>query len=260
MHIFFRRDSSCISKPCSLYLHRHNSAFMLQECQRSCFVCYEEMNQFGVDQRLPHKDDKYYNATKEVIENSIAYVRDIWARREETRAFNFKCRNMNADCSIWAATDGCDDDDSEDDEDSEDDDEDRTMSTQCAPACNTCHLLDRALECPMGEDNDPIWKPGDLNRLFEEIVDDMSGLGEYKKYNPIAISRPELKIDGTPSGADVDGPWVVLLDNFITDEEAEALIEAGRTSGYERSADIGVENPDGSHEDDVSDGRTSHNA
>lgn len=112
----------------------------------------------------------------------------------------------------------------------------------------------------MGEDNDPIWKPGDLNRLFEEIVDNTSGLGEYTKYNPIALSRPALKQDGTPSGVDEDGPWIVLLDDFITDEEAGALIEAGKKVGYERSSDVGVENPDGTHEDEVSDGRTSHNA
>ena len=227
---------------------------MLEECQRSCLVCYEETNQFGVDQRLPPNDDEYYAATKEVIENSVAYVRDIWARREDTRAFNFKCRNMEADCSIWAARGRCDDDESEDDSDG------LSMATQCAPACQTCHLLDRALECPMGEDNDPIWKPGDLNRLFEEIVDNTSGLGEYTKYNPIALSRPALKQDGTPSGVDEDGPWIVLLDDFITDEEAGALIEAGKKVGYERSSDVGVENPDGTHEDEVSDGRTSHNA
>lgn len=51
-----------------------------------------------------------------------------------------------------------------------------------------------------------------------------------------------------------------MLENFITDEEADALIAAGHKKGYARSSDVGVENPDGTHDDEVSDGRTSTNS
>ena len=96
---------------------------------------------------------------------------------------------------------------------------------------------------------------------MENIVDNANGSGEHKKYNPIALSRPYLKADGTAApGAKGDGFWVVLLENFISDKEADALIAAGHKKGYERSSDVGVENPDGTHEEEVSDGRTSTNS
>ena len=143
------------------------------------------------------------------------------------------------------------------------------MVTNCAPACQSCDQLDIRHRCPIEPGNDCIWQPGDLNTLMENIVDNADGSGEYLKYNPIAISRPKLKRDGTLA-PDVscgygkclkkhNGPWVVLLENFLSAEEADRLVEIGKEQGYERSADVGKEKPDGSHDAKVSDSRTSHN-
>jgi prolyl 4-hydroxylase len=133
------------------------------------------------------------------------------------------------------------------------------MQLNCAPACQTCDQLDIRNRCPVEPDNVCIWKPGDLNTLFENIVDNTNESGEYLKYNPMALSRPKLKRDGSESGAEKDGPWIVLLDNFLSEDEADRLIEIGKKQGYERSADVGKEKPDGSHESLVSESRTSHN-
>jgi prolyl 4-hydroxylase len=79
-------------------------------------------------------------------------------------------------------------------------------------------------------------------------------------YNPKALSRPKVTRNGTEvESVEHDGPWVVLLENFVTEEEADRLVELGKDQGYERSADVGKENPDGSHDSLVSDSRTSHN-
>jgi prolyl 4-hydroxylase len=134
------------------------------------------------------------------------------------------------------------------------------MQTNCAPACMTCDQLDIKHRCPILEGNDAIWSPGDLNTLMENIVDDANGTGEYKKYNPKAVSRPKWKKDGTQApGVNKDGPWIVLLEGFVSDEEADRLVYIGKEQGYERSADVGKEKPDGSHESSVSESRTSHN-
>jgi len=53
---------------------------------------------------------------------------------------------------------------------------------------------------------------------------------------------------------------VLTLDNFITDEEADRLIELGDVEGYERSMDVGDIQLDGTASDVVSAGRTSSNA
>ena len=134
------------------------------------------------------------------------------------------------------------------------------MQLKCAPACSSCDKMDICNRCPIEPGNEVIWKAGDLNTLMERIVDDADGSGDYKRYNPTALSRPILKRDGSPApGVEKDGPWVVVLENFVTAEEADRLVEIGKSQGYDRSADVGKEKPDGSHESKVSDSRTSHN-
>lgn len=133
------------------------------------------------------------------------------------------------------------------------------MQLNCAPACESCDQLDIRHRCPIEPENVCIWKPGDLNTLFENIADNADGSGEYLKYTPKALSRPKTKKDGSAADVEKDGPWIVLLDNFLSEEEADRLIEIGKRQGYERSADVGKEKPDGSHEALVSESRTSHN-
>jgi prolyl 4-hydroxylase len=53
---------------------------------------------------------------------------------------------------------------------------------------------------------------------------------------------------------------VITFDNFITDEECEAMIQHGYKSGYNRSADVGALKVDGTHEPLMSERRTSENA
>ena len=228
----------------------YNPNFMLKECRRSCFQCYEDSTQFGVEQALPGEEgDEDYEATVELIHNTSKYMKEMWSN-EEHNYYNYKCKNMEEDCSFWAATgDEC--------ESNLD-----YMMKNCAPACQVCHLLDIRLRCPIKPGNEAVFKPGDLNKLFENIVDNADGKGEYLKYNPKALSRPKLKRDGTPAPESdaIDGPWIVVFENFISQVEADALIAAGAKEGYERSQDVGAENPDGSHEDEINDGRTSENA
>jgi prolyl 4-hydroxylase len=91
---------------------------------------------------------------------------------------------------------------------------------------------------------DAFAKPGDVNKLFEKITTEQ----KYQKYEPVILSRPP------------EGPWLVMFENAITDEEAERLIELGGELGYERSADVGDKLEDGTYSKLVNSGRTSTNA
>jgi prolyl 4-hydroxylase len=71
---------------------------------------------------------------------------------------------------------------------------------------------------------------------------------EYQHYEPVVVSQPP------------EGPWMIVFENVISDEEAERLIELGGLQGYERSADVGPEKLDGTFEQNVNSGRTSTNA
>jgi hypothetical protein len=63
--------------------------------------------------------------------------------------------------------------------------------------------------------------PGDLNKFFERIVAD-------EQYDTNVLSSPDT----------TNGPWVVTIDDFISHEETQVLIEMGAQLGYERSEDV----------------------
>lgn len=99
--------------------------------------------------------------------------------------------------------------------------------------------------CPLDPDAVDVWtQPGDLSRNFERIVNDP----DFEKYEPTILSKPP------------NGPWMLQLENFLSDEEAERLIELGHEQTYERSADVGERQADGTYTKKVYGGRTSTNA
>lgn len=118
------------------------------------------------------------------------------------------------------------------------------MIVNCPTACKSCELLDPKKRCAFDRLNisaEHIWAPGDLNAMFERILDD------HQVYAPTVLSRPP------------EGPWLIHFENFLTDEEAEKLIEWGNTLGFERSTDSGPKNKRGEQMKKVSLARTSSN-
>lgn len=130
------------------------------------------------------------------------------------------------------------------------------MIVHCCKSCdeelNAAELIDPNVRCTKERLNmtQPIWQPGDLNKLFESWVNDEA----FAQYDPQVLSSPGAKFGG------IDGPWVVTFDNFFDETEANALIEGGRMAGFERSTDQGKMNALGEREKVVSTTRTSSNA
>jgi len=221
-----------------------NPSYMNKSCRYSCKICHDGTNKFGIAQRT-HSDAN----TISRITQSIEYMELVY-NEELYQKVRHGCKNLHEDCSLWASVGECTKNPG-------------YMELNCAPACMCCDKLDINARCPILPDNPIIWKAGDLNTLMERIVDDADGTGEYQRYNPQALSRPKLKRDGTvsPSGSisEKDGPWVVLLENFVSSEEADRLVELGKQQGYERSAGVGKPKHDGTHDATVDYSRTSHN-
>ena len=179
-----------------------------------------------------------------------------------------RCKNRHVECTYWAHLGECDANP-------------QYMLTNCAPVCNTCHLLDFKRRCPIGPDVVDAMKQGDLNKMFERIVnheillnstsiikggsleqgDQAVDNTEEMKYDVTILSRPSFPEGVNEENADYQiGPWVITLDNFIKSEECDKLIELGGNSGYERSEDVGKELFDGSFDSVQSKSRTSSNA
>jgi hypothetical protein len=122
------------------------------------------------------------------------------------------------------------------------------MNANCSPFCETCLLLDYDHRCPSldHQEKSPlnaVSQPGDLNKLFERIVHDK---GFKKLYQPQVLSRPMLLSSGSSNNDDnsssssilPDGPWIVVLDNFLTDEECQSVIQHGTEKGYQVSTSL----------------------
>lgn len=191
-------------------------------------------NAFGVGQKL-HKDDaSLARLVEERLPDSIEYMKKV--RSDE-------CLNKVPDCTLWAARGECEANAA-------------YMTRNCAPACMSCDHVGDISERPPQQA--PLWAPGDLNKFFEEVADNPDGRGEYyRRFKPRALSRPTRKSDGTsvPDGDHEDGPWVVVLEDFLTDEEADRLVQVGHEQGYERST-IAIRP---GHDGDLNEGRTSGN-
>jgi prolyl 4-hydroxylase len=131
------------------------------------------------------------------------------------------------------------------------------MQINCAPVCQSCQMLSVETRCPVDPDAPLAWKPGDVHRFFSDFTSNP----DVQKYEPRVLARPNYADGDTEETADYQlGPWVVILDNFISDEEADRLIELGALEGYERSSDVGKMRFDGTFENNVNNGRTSENA
>lgn len=132
------------------------------------------------------------------------------------------------------------------------------MRLQCAPICQTCDLLHIETRCPIDPDAVDVWKSGDLNRMFERIVQDPN----YQTLKPVVLSRPDYAPGDSPETASyaVGGIWVLQFDQAFSDEETDRLIDLGHGRGYERSADVGSEKADGTFDSLINSGRTSTNA
>mmetsp|Transcript_18858 Transcript_18858/g.18977 ORF Transcript_18858/g.18977 Transcript_18858/m.18977 type:complete len:395 (-) Transcript_18858:129-1313(-) len=115
------------------------------------------------------------------------------------------------------------------------------MIMNCPQSCNACHLRDPKVRCThkfLNVSHDPIFRMGDLEAMFQRIVREYSS-----KYKVNVLSK---------------SPWVVTFDDFMTDEECDALINT--VDEWERSTDTGETNALGETGRVLSSGRTSSNA
>ena len=147
------------------------------------------------------------------------------------------------------------------------------MRIHCAPACFSCQDIFFEHRCPMPNmtviQNLNAWQSGDLNRMFERIVSLYENVsvetanGESKDIEYLPEQSLPLTVLSHP-GVDVNGiaaPWVVQIENFVSPDECDTLIQLGSQQGYKRSTGLNVtQNADGTYGNIVEDVRTSSNA
>ncbi len=88
------------------------------------------------------------------------------------------------------------------------------MRVRCAPMCQSCQDLTLESRCPLDPNEPDAWGPGDLNRLFERWISEPN------------LSNYSMQVLSSPA---TDGPWVITLEDFVTEQEAKRLIDLGES-------------------------------
>lgn len=169
-----------------------------------------------------------------MLAQTLEYLHTVVYADPKYENVRSSCKNNHPQCAYWASIGECNANE-------------RFMKHECAPSCESCGLLDYSIRCQWDPQAPPSVGPGDLDKMFERITTDPT----WQKYNPTILSQPS-------SDAEKDGPWVVLLDNFVSEKESEMLIDAGGVRGYDRSeGGSHVDDETGVYHSAVSDYRTS---
>lgn len=202
----------------------------------SFFRCLflNRVSKYGVPQHIPNYRA---NEVKEIISQTISYMEQV-ATDERYNPVRDDCKNKETMCSEWALDDGCDANP-------------LYMKEHCAPACKSCDfIIERKEICGLAPDSslDAI-KPGGMTKLFEDMI----YAGNRMGFDPKVLSRPlkmyndtsENKSDKTAASSCekdltnpcdmADGPWVITLENFLSDQEISSLLDWGEAMNYERS-------------------------
>lgn len=217
-------------------------------------------NHYGIAQSNS-EDQENYEEIRDLLAKMENYMQNEIRDNPDLRYLLPRCKNRHAECAFWAHIGECDANPS-------------YMLTNCAPVCNTCHLLDFKTRCPIKPGVEDALKSGDLHKMFERIVDERNfgnvsstvltdkGVDlDGSSFEINVLSRPEYANGDTKETADYKiGPWVITIDNFVHEKECEKLIELGGLEGYERSEDVGKELFDGTYDSVQSTSRTSFNA
>lgn len=210
-----------------------NFDIMQQRCPKTCLLC--DAHNDTTARNIYSDQDQVLTTPEqwEYLQQVNQYMYEQVYVQDEFAAIREKCRNTDPLCTFWAMSGEC------------------TanpfyMNVQCSAACLRCDYLSFEMRCSSYNLSEPLaWsQPGQLDQMFRRIVED----AQFQLYQPQILSQPP------------QGPWVVVLDNFLTKQESQSLIEFGAQRGYERSQDVGEQKPDGTYDGKESVGRTSTNA
>ncbi|KAL3934412.1 MAG: hypothetical protein SGBAC_009865 [Bacillariaceae sp.] len=181
-------------------------------------------------------DDELLEAVALQILGTQKYMSEVVMEDPKYEDVRRSCQNYYSHCEIYASIGYCDNNflGGEDF---------LTMRQKCAPACRTCDDYELLQPCLANFDHN-FYHEGELDKLFRRMVGELDIPKEDLPYKPSVHARPGgqskadyLDPDGTiaKSNEVVDGAWLITLEDFLTPEECDRMIELGALEGYSRS-------------------------
>jgi prolyl 4-hydroxylase len=219
-----------------------------ETCSGGSTVEYD-MNDVGEDLGVPQivrPQSRFGPDILRALQKARDYMNNIVMKEDRYIPVRETCRNQDPLCAWWSVRGECQSDPV-------------NMHELCAPMCHGCEYLHADVLCPQDPAIPPAWSPGDLDRMFDRIAHH----SDFAHYHPTVLSSPAMTQSQVTSSNtmpstdnqttasqyqpsdDSPAPWVITLEDFLTAEEAERLIELGALQGYERSSAGTEVQPDG---------------
>jgi prolyl 4-hydroxylase len=260
-------QGSCMTDPSMMQQHG---------CRFSCLYCMtsESRNVLSLGEEQAYQEDEREaddlpseEEINAVLVESERYFANEVLVFDEYKHVRLSCRNYYRECALWAAEGEC----------YREAENYGWMQKNCPAACQDCLGVDPNTRCPVDYESN-VFGPGDINRMFErwleEAGQDVSSFsasnlpkgGQHPNGNLIVIASPYQDMMPLLNEEDkqfahefTPVPWVVAIENFLSDEECERLIELGADK-YIRSTEYGANmGVDGTFGFVQSEGRTSTN-
>ena len=171
--------------------------------------------------------DKFnQTAVEENLVETAKYMTEVVMKDDFYIKVRDLCHNYHPLCAAWAAHGEC----------IENSD---YMDEICAPACKRCEQLHYETRCPHDDSMPNILQPGDLNNIFERIAAD---------------DNLKTQVLSSPESTTNMAPWIIAIDDFLSAEEAEFMINMGSKLGFEKNTvSGGMDEDTGEAEDNIED-------
>jgi prolyl 4-hydroxylase len=169
-------------------------------------------------------------AIRDRIDRARIYINDVVALNKTYDKVRDICKNTDEVCAFYAVKGQCD--------------VLPTMPFRCAPVCESCEQMDFDIRCKVDPDAVDALYPDDLDRLYESITTNPA----FEQYGLKVLSRPSYAPGDTAETSNYQlGPWIVVFDNALTDQEADRFVELGSKVGYAQSVTnaVGKQEKDG---------------
>ena len=190
----------------------NNPRYMHTNCKRSCNTCTAEDVDITVRQAVGISDQDvsevwWMNSSekKDFLVDIISYMKDeVWAVPEHTKTRGI-CVNKDNMCTHWAMQGRCSEVD---------------VKLKCGPSCGSCMYLDENVRCGGTIEELPnALAAGSIDKMFKRIV---------RNYDVQILSQPTQE---------QGNPWIVTIDDFVSDEEIKLILEYGQKTGYEQAGE-----------------------
>lgn len=116
------------------------------------------------------------------------------------------------------------------------------MALQCSKTCSMCHLRNAKTRCDPLQNDDVALQPGGLHLLFQNLTAHPKKV--FDDYGNLIDSEDEFIWSGrnrrqyTVHKLSSD-PWVIAIDNVLSDQETDEMINIAHTTGFEGSTTTG---------------------